>query len=203
MERWEEAKEYLSSVLLPLRGHILERQSVRTCILSCRVLGIALDRAGFHAEAVPVEVSVLNAAAARQIGSTALQAIPGQQPFGVWIGAMERSLFPAVPSPGAYNPGDYPGHLVLVVEDRLLVDPSADQFHHENGINIATPLVLKLRDEEMPFARPGALVERAIPSLGVSLFYRSGVGVLPPWDAHPHWENRRAAEFIVNKVARR
>jgi hypothetical protein len=139
------------------RPMILELVYENSCILSTRIAIDVLDHFGIDAEPLVVRATVSNAVFAR------LCVEHGELPDGPLMDRWEQEhgawvLGLGVPAPPGTVPlpRGWPGHLVAVVQRRLLLDLSLDQVNRpERGIGLG-PLILPCRPDFLAGRQPFA-----------------------------------------------
>ena len=140
------------------------RLRVNHCILSAKVLTVALDDRGYESFVMPCAVAVANAQA-RKLYAEGV-------PLGEWPeSAHSIGVDPTQPA----ETGGFPGHMVVVVDTdqgRYIVDGSTQQFYREGRIEIP-PSIVTRADEfpDEPYASAtspdGTVIQwKALPALG-------------------------------------
>jgi hypothetical protein len=178
--------ERLARITAVCRTETLHIRSERSCISSVRILTEVLDYFGHSSEPLPCTTMVFNAKGYE----LAEQGVPVDQwpPEAHSVGALGSGrLKPEV--------NGWDGHLVALVEDHWLVDPSLDQFSRpERGIT-TVPVVLDVtmwtdRSRACQWGRPDGqvLVYQVMPSPG-------------PWRESPDWCGRENLKLFRSAIA--
>jgi hypothetical protein len=171
-----------------VRAGVLERFRPDTCILTVRALLDVCSYFGVPARALAARVQVYNAAMAAVVRAHGLE--PPRDVLDRALAAGAWSVAVGYPPQPPAPPAPWYGHLVAVVGDDLLVDPSLDQASRpQKGIAVPVPVLFR--------ADPGGLSgRRATPLVGPD-------GTLVLYDALPDERGHRRTPDWTDEVRRR
>ena len=137
----------LRELITVARGEILRTYSRDSCIASTRILIELLEAQRAPARALVVRCAVLNRAAHEMMRRGTPE--PGSEE---WLAAGGWGL--GIGYPGEQLPGRWVGHLVAILEERVLVDLSLDQANRPaRGIELA-PLIAQVDAKFLRGRRP-------------------------------------------------
>lgn len=178
-------RQFLHALTAITRSAALEVCRVDSCIASTRILTSVLDYFGYPSEPLPCRAVVWTSLGFEQAEAN----VPFEQwPEGAWSVGVSGT--------GKTTGKRWDGHLVAMVADRWLIDPSADQFTRpQRGMNVGLVVVDAAewgdRSRLHCWRRPDGLV------VGYSLMPNPG-----GWRDSPDWRQGRYRD-VVGTVIRR